>query len=70
LRPICQQLGISFAQLAIAWAIHQPGMSHALVGARNARQAKENATAGGVQLTEKHLDAIAHTLDQHATAPS
>lgn len=68
LRPICQQLDITFSQLAIAWALHQPGMSHALVGARNPRQATENAAAGDVQLTTQQLDTIAQTLSEYDAA--
>jgi methylglyoxal reductase len=34
--------------LAIAWTLAQPGVTHALVGARDERQAAENAGAGNV----------------------
>lgn len=62
LNPICQELNITYAQLAIAWSIHQPGMTHALVGARNPRQAQENAFAGTIRLTQEHLDSIQRIL--------
>jgi aryl-alcohol dehydrogenase-like predicted oxidoreductase len=37
-------------QLAIAWSLAQPGVTHALVGARDENQAVENARAGSVLL--------------------
>jgi len=36
---------LTLAQLAIAWAIARLGVTHALVGARDAAQAAENAAA-------------------------
>ena len=62
IRPLAEAHGISFAQLAVAWAIHQPGVTHALVGARNEKQAKENAAAGDVELSEDELEQINDTL--------
>jgi aryl-alcohol dehydrogenase-like predicted oxidoreductase len=44
-RPIAEKHGVSLAQLAINWTIHEPGITAALVGARNAEQAAHNAEA-------------------------
>jgi len=44
-QSIADQHGLTFAQLAIAWTIAQPGLTHALVGARNVQQATENESA-------------------------
>jgi len=57
-QPIADRHGLTCAQLAIAWAIAQPGLTHALVGARNVQQATENAAAGDVILTPAESDAI------------
>lgn len=54
-QPIANEHGITLAQLAIAWTISQPGLTHALVGARNPEQALENAAAGDVELTQDEL---------------
>jgi len=45
----------TLAQLAIAWTISRPGISHALCGARRAEQAWENAGAGDLQLSAEEL---------------
>lgn len=42
LAPIAQRMGISRAQLALAWAIRQPGITSLILGATSAAQLKEN----------------------------
>ena len=44
--------------------VAQPGLTHALVGARDARQAQENAAAGNATLSPEELD----TLNQYASS--
>ncbi len=66
LRPIADGLGLTLAQLAIAWAVCQPGLTHALCGARNPKQAIENAAAGDVELTNDELAAIDAAVAKHA----
>jgi methylglyoxal reductase len=50
--------GLTTAQLVIAWTVRQPGLTHALVGARNAGQAHENAAAGEVTLSDAEVAAM------------
>ena len=45
------------AQLALAWVIAKPGVC-AIAGARNARQAKDNANAAQVTLSPAELAAM------------
>ena len=61
--PVAEACGISFGQLAPAWAIHQPGCTHVLAGARNEEQIRENAAAGDVELSEADLQAIAAAIE-------
>jgi aryl-alcohol dehydrogenase-like predicted oxidoreductase len=63
LQPIAQAHGITLAQLVIAWTLQQPGVTHALCGARTPLQARENAAAGRVHLTPDELRTITHRLD-------
>ncbi|MGJ7030607.1 aldo/keto reductase [Niabella hirudinis] len=42
----------SIAQLVLAWTAHQPAVAAALAGARNAKQAEENAGALRLELAE------------------
>jgi len=50
MRPVADKYSFTEGQLAIAWTLAQPGITHVLVGARDADQAAENAAAGGVLL--------------------
>jgi voltage-dependent potassium channel beta subunit len=58
LRPIAQELGISMAQLAIAWVLREPGVSSAIVGASRPEQVDENVAASGIELGGDVLAAI------------
>jgi aryl-alcohol dehydrogenase-like predicted oxidoreductase len=47
---VIRKYNFTDGQLAIAWTLTRPGITHALVGARDDRQAVENAWAGSVLL--------------------
>jgi len=47
-QPVARKYNFTEGQLAIAWTLAQRGVTHALVGARDERQAAENAGAGNV----------------------
>jgi myo-inositol catabolism protein IolS len=51
LRPIAAQLGATVAQVAIAWVLHQAGVTAALAGSRDGRHVRENAEAARLDLT-------------------
>jgi aryl-alcohol dehydrogenase-like predicted oxidoreductase len=55
LRPLAAAKHATLAQLVIRWTIHRPGITIALVGARDARQAVQNAAAAQVRLTEEEV---------------
>jgi len=63
-KPIAEGYGITLGQLFIAWTVHQPGITTALVGARNEKQIEENARAGSVRLTDKDLHDIRAALEE------
>jgi methylglyoxal reductase len=65
-QPVARRYSFTDGQLAIAWTLAQPGVTHALVGARDARQAEENAQAGNVLLAAD--DAMRVTEAAQATA--
>lgn len=67
LRPIAERHGCTLAQLSLAWLIAQPQTS-AIVGARNAEQAVQNAKTAEVNLSPevlKEIDAIGRTVTDH-----
>jgi aryl-alcohol dehydrogenase-like predicted oxidoreductase len=57
LRPLAEKYQCVLAQLAIAWLIAQPN-TNAIVGARNAEQAKANAQAAEVKISPEDLAAM------------
>jgi len=58
LRPIADRLAITVAQLALAWVVHQPGVTAAIAGSRNPDHVRQNAGAGEVELDEDALGEI------------
>jgi methylglyoxal reductase len=57
-RPIAAGYGISLGNLAVAWTLAQPGVTGAIVGARDAAQAQENARAASVRLAPADVKAL------------
>ena len=64
LKPIAEKYSATIGQLVINWTIQQPGLTIALVGARNAEQAIENAKAGELQVEKEDIKKIDTLLEQ------
>lgn len=62
IKPIADGRGISLGQLALLWTLEQPGITIALVGARNAEQAIQNAKTPDVSLSTDEITFIAAEL--------
>ncbi len=58
MRPIAARLGVTCAQLALAWNIHQPGVTSAIAGSRSAAHMRSNAAAADVVLDAATLDEL------------
>jgi aryl-alcohol dehydrogenase-like predicted oxidoreductase len=58
LSAIAARHGATLTQLVVAWTVAQPGVTHALVGARSAAQAVENAGGGSLELDPAELAEI------------
>jgi aryl-alcohol dehydrogenase-like predicted oxidoreductase len=52
LRPIAAKVGATVAQVAIAWVLHQPGVTAAIAGSRDSRHTRENSEAAILDLTD------------------
>ena len=63
IKPIADRHGASLAQVVINWTVHEPGITAALVGARNAEQAIHNAGALSFALTEQERKEIRAAFD-------
>jgi aryl-alcohol dehydrogenase-like predicted oxidoreductase len=58
LQPIADGLGITMAQLALAWVLREPNVASAIVGASRPEQVDQNVAASGIELDESTLAAI------------
>jgi 1-deoxyxylulose-5-phosphate synthase len=58
LAPIAEGLGITMAQLALAWVLREENVASAIVGASRPSQVEENAGGSGIDLDEATLQAI------------
>jgi aryl-alcohol dehydrogenase-like predicted oxidoreductase len=58
LQPIAREVGLSLAQLALAWVLRRPEVSSAIIGASRPEQVEENAGASGVKLDAAALERI------------
>jgi 1-deoxyxylulose-5-phosphate synthase len=58
LRPIADGLGITLAQLSLAWVLREPNVAAAIVGATRPEHLDENAGAARIELDEPTLVAI------------
>jgi aryl-alcohol dehydrogenase-like predicted oxidoreductase len=67
-RPVAEAHRASPAQVVIAWTLAQPGLTHALCGARNPDQARENAAAGHLCLSETEIATITEAANRHLIA--
>lgn len=64
LRPLAKEKNATLSQLVIRWTIERPGITIALVGARNKEQAIQNAKAINIKLTFKEIEFINEELNQ------
>ena len=62
LKPIAEQAGITVPQLAIAWVLHNPNVSAALVGASRPEQLDDTVKASGIVLDDDMKAAIDEAL--------
>ena len=62
LKPIAADLGLSMAQLAVAWVLANDNVACAIVGASRPEQVADNAGASGVRLDAEVLAAIDDAL--------
>ncbi|GAA2577702.1 aldo/keto reductase family protein [Actinomadura fulvescens] len=62
LQPIADELGLTMAQLAVAWVLQNPNVSAAIVGASRPEQVRDNVKAAGVKLDAEVLKRIDDVL--------
>jgi aryl-alcohol dehydrogenase-like predicted oxidoreductase len=62
IRPMAAEKKATLSQLVLRWTVEQPGITIALVGARDPAQAIENAKAMEVRLSKEEIDFINEEL--------
>lgn len=67
LKPIADKLGITRGQLALAWVLHQPGISSAITGATRTAQLDENVSAVDIKLSDDVIEQIGEALGSSET---
>ena len=55
LRQIAEEKGASVAQIALAWLLHKPGVTSAIVGARKEEQLIDNLGAADIALSDEEM---------------
>lgn len=63
LKPLADQVGLSMAQLAVAWVLQNSNVSAAIIGASRPEQVRDNVKASGVRLDADLMKAIDSVLD-------
>lgn len=64
LKPLAERHNTTIGNVVLNWTIQQPGITVALVGARDAAQAIENAKAADVRLNKDEIATINKLLQQ------
>ena len=64
LKPVADELGITRAQLALAWILRQPGVSSVITGATRTDQIEDTVKAAGVKLSAEQVSRIDEILKQ------
>ncbi len=64
IKPIADDHGVSLGQLAINWTVNRPGITAALVGARNRDQAEQNARSLDFSVSDSEEQQISLELSK------
>ena len=62
LKPVADELGLTLAQLAIAWVLQNDNVATAIIGASRPEQVHENVKAVGIQIPAELMDRIDEVL--------
>ncbi len=58
LEPLAQAKGITLSQFALAWTMHQPGITSPIIGPRTMEQLEDNLGALAVTITDEDRKAV------------
>jgi len=63
IKPLADDKGVTLGQLVLRWTVERPGITIALAGARNAKQAVENAKAMDINLSDDEIEFVNAVVD-------
>lgn len=64
---VAEPLGLTVAQLSLAWILHREGVCSAIVGATSPDQVEENAAAADATLEDRTIERIEEIMEPFAT---
>jgi aryl-alcohol dehydrogenase-like predicted oxidoreductase len=62
LKPVAAELGLSMAQMALAWVLRRSEVASAIIGASRPEQIADNVRAVGVALSAEAIERIDQAL--------
>ena len=62
---MAQSRGVSVAQIALAWLLHQPGVTAPIVGASKLEQLEQAVAAIDITLTDDELKQLQEPYEPH-----
>jgi aryl-alcohol dehydrogenase-like predicted oxidoreductase len=65
-QSVAGELGVSMAQVALAWLVDRPAVSSVILGARTPEQLEDNLGAAGLHLSEEHRERLDKASDPGA----
>ncbi len=63
LKPIADELGLTMAQMALAWALRNSNVTSLIIGASRPEQIAENVKAVGIQLSREAIASIDRSVE-------
>jgi aryl-alcohol dehydrogenase-like predicted oxidoreductase len=62
-QAVADELGVSMAQVALAWLVDRPTVTSVILGARTLEQLKDNLGAAGIHLSDEHTQRLDEASD-------
>ena len=69
-KALAARLGVTPAEVALAWTVRQPGVTSAIAGSRNPQHVRENARAADLELDAETMQELDGMLPLGPQAPS
>lgn len=64
-KEIAEQRGVTSSQIALAWLLHQPGVTAPIIGASKMTHLEQDVAALEIKLSEEELDLLEEPYRPH-----